>query len=170
MDMMYAAGEAAVLYRGVPSFLRGTELESVSKIMPPLQGWSGSRQQTYAWVTGAFALKQTDHPDETKAWLKWWSENNILMWTEGGCSNLPIRKSYQLNPAIQSDRFLKETVECISYGVVTNTYKVPGMYLEFGQIEGEGIPGNALREVMEGGRNYAQIAKKHEDIMIALTK
>jgi multiple sugar transport system substrate-binding protein len=166
MDKMYVAGEGAIMYRGVPSVVRGTEVEAVSGIMPPLQGWSGDKQQTYAWVTGAFGLKQTDHPEETKAWLKWWSENNIIMWTEGACSNLPIRKSYQQNPAIQGDRFLKETVDSIAFGCVTNTYPVPYMYLEFGQIEGEGIPGDALREVMGGAANYAELAKKYQDAMM----
>ncbi|GHT92941.1 sugar ABC transporter substrate-binding protein [Spirochaetia bacterium] len=170
MDKMYLAGEGAIMYRGVPSVVRGTELEAVSSIMPPLQGPSGTQQQTYAWVNGAFGIKSTKHPEETKAWLKWWTENNILMWTEGGCSNLPMRKSYQQTAAIQNDRFLKETVDAIAYGCVTNTYKVPYMYLEFGQIEGEGIPGNALREVMAGATNYAEIAKKYEDAMVAAIK
>jgi multiple sugar transport system substrate-binding protein len=171
LERMYLAGEGAILYLAVPIFVRGTELEEVSGIMPPLQGWSGDKQQTYAWVTGAFGLKQTEHPEESKAWLKWWFENNIIMWTEGACSNLPIRKSYQQNAAIQRDRFLKETVDSISYGCVTNTYPVPYMYLEFGQIEGEGIPGNALREVMGGAsKNYAEIAKRYQDAMMAVLK
>jgi hypothetical protein len=90
------------------------------------------------------------------------------MWTEGSCANLPIRKSYQQNPAVQGDRFMKEAADAVSYGCVTNTYKVPYMYLEFGQIEGEGIPGDALREVMGGATNYADLAQKYQDAMMAV--
>jgi multiple sugar transport system substrate-binding protein len=136
--------------------------------MPPLQGWSGTKQQAYAWVNGSFGLKQTDHPEETKAWLKWWTENNYILWSEGGISNLPMRKSYQQNLASQGDRFIKETVDAVSYGCMTNAYKVPYMYLEFAQIEGEGIPGNALREVMAGATNYTEIAQKWQDTMMAV--
>jgi multiple sugar transport system substrate-binding protein len=168
LEKMYAAGEGAILYKALPTFLKGTDLEEVSGIMPPLRGWSGTKQQTYAWVTGAFGLNKTRHPEETKAWLKWWSENNITMWTEGECGNLPIRKSYQQHPVLQADRFLKETADSISYGCVTNTYPVPYMYLEYGQIEGEGIPAKALQEVMGGARNYLELARRYQDQMMAV--
>jgi multiple sugar transport system substrate-binding protein len=168
MEKLYLAGEGAIWYGGVPSAVRGTELEAVSSIMPPLQGWSGTQQQAYAWVNGSFGLKQTDHPEETRAYLKWWTENNYILWSEGGISNLPMRKSYQQNLASQGDRFIKETVDAVSYGCMTNAYKVPYMYLEFAQIEGEGIPGNALREVMAGATDYAAVAQKWQDVMMAV--
>jgi multiple sugar transport system substrate-binding protein len=171
VEKMYAAGEGAIAYLGLPSFLNGTEFESVSGIMPPIQGRSGTKQQTYAWVNGAFAFKQTDHPEETKDWLKWWSENNILMWTEQSVGSLPMRKSYQQHPVLQENRFMKEAITILSsYDCQTNTYPVPYMYVEFAQIEGEGIPGDPLREVMGGATNYAAIARKYQDTLMASIK
>jgi multiple sugar transport system substrate-binding protein len=170
IQKMFTAGEGAMIYEGTPTFIRDTDLENKCGIMPPLRGPSGSRQQTYAWITGSHALKQTKHPDETRAWLKWWSENTLSLFTEGRNISMPIRKSHQANPIITSDWMRAAMLDCSAIGCVTNSYPVSNLYLEFAQIEGEGIPANALRRVMEGDTNYAGIAATWNERLAAVFK
>jgi len=170
LQKLYTAGECCMVYLGTPTYIKGTELEDKSGIMGPLQGPSGQKPQTYAWITGSHGLSQTKHPEETRAWLKWWSENTLDLFTRGANTSLPIRTSHQQNSLITSDRLRSEAIACVQVGCVSNAYPVPGLYLEFAQIEGEGIPGEALREVMEGATNYAEIAEKYNKKLEAVFK
>lgn len=165
IQKMYASGEGAILYLGIPNFLRGSEVYDKSGVMPPLQGPSGPRQQTYAWINGAFCFNTTEYPEAAIDFLVYWTKNNKPLFTEGRMNSLPARISLMNDPDIASEWTFKETVDSVAYGCVTNAYPAPRLYPEFAQIEGEGIAGNAIRDVMSGGTDLMGIAAKYDAII-----
>ena len=57
---------------------------------------------TIFWVNNIMVYKQTEHPDEAMAFLKWWSENQLPLWTEGHAGSLPARRAFQEDEYFQS--------------------------------------------------------------------
>ena len=43
---------------------------------------------------GYMVFQQSEHRDEAMAFLKWFSENNASLWSEGGVSAFPVRTSF----------------------------------------------------------------------------
>jgi multiple sugar transport system substrate-binding protein len=64
-------------------------------------------QGTVHWVNNVMIYKQTKHPDETKTFMKWSSENQKPLWTDGHTGGLVVRKSYATDPYFQNDTNLK---------------------------------------------------------------
>ena len=48
-------------------------------------------KSTLAFANNIMIYKQTKNPDATKTFLKWWSENELPLWTQGHCGQLPAR-------------------------------------------------------------------------------
>lgn len=91
-------GDGAILVGG-PGFTAQMDA-SVAKnvgVIPPMTGPHGTKGTLY-WVNNIIVYSATKHPNETKEFLKWWSQNNKPLWTQGGCSPLPIRSSYYQDP------------------------------------------------------------------------
>lgn len=163
VQKLFATGEACMVYEGCPQFVLGTELEDKCAIMGPLQGPSFEKPQTYAWITGAFILADTEHPEEALDFLEWWSQNTKILFTEGRNTSMPARNSFLSDPEIASDWTRLGTIECAKVGCVTNAYPAPSLYPEFSEIEGQGLAGNAIRDIMAGEEDVMSIAEKYNE-------
>ncbi len=87
-------GDAAMLVGG-PGFAAQVD-PNIAKnigIIPPIASPHGNKG-TIFWVNNIIVYAGTKHPNETKAFLQWWSQNNKPLWTHGGCSPIPIRSSF----------------------------------------------------------------------------
>lgn len=162
VERLFASGEGAMVFQSIPSFVRGSDVFDKSGVMPPLQGPSGSKQQTYAWINGAFCFNTTEHPEEAVDFLIYWTQNIKPVYSEGNVVAMPARISLQNDPDIARDWVFQETAAAMAYGCVTNAYPAPNLYPEFAQIEGEDIAGSALTEVMAGGTDLVGIARKYD--------
>lgn len=78
-------GEAAFVLDG-PGLIgqAGDQAENIG-IVPPLKGPHGD-VGTIFWVNNIMVYEQTEHPEETKTFLKWWSKNEGPLWTYGAVS------------------------------------------------------------------------------------
>ncbi len=87
-------GDAAMLVGG-PGFTAQMDANIAKNVsvMPPMAGPHGTKG-TLFWVNNIIVYAGTKHPNETKAFLQWWSQNNKPLWTHGGCSPIPIRSSF----------------------------------------------------------------------------
>lgn len=159
LEKLFSSGEGIMVYGGAPTYVKGTDIEDKCGIMPPLQGPSGDCQKTYAWITGAYAFTQTEHPEETLAFLEWWSQNTRTLFTEGQNKSMPARTSFASDPDIANDWTRTGVFACME-NCVHNAYPAPSLYPEFAQIEGEGLAGNALRDVFAGETDIEAIAEK----------
>lgn len=118
-------------------------------VLPPMEGLHGDKG-TLRWVNNMMIYSATEHPEEAKTFLKWWSENNKLLWTEGHSGQLPARISVAQDPYFQEDPILKQILdEYVPIGKPTGTH-YPSAFPELNEIEGEGVLHTLAQEILLG--------------------
>ena len=169
-EKMYYSGTAAIWFNGSPAGLKDyPDVEKVSAIMPVMKGPSGSSARNYIWMNSIMAYTQTESPDACRSFIKFWIENELPLWTEGGCSQVPSVSSNSSNEYFQNIWYQKQFAELIIPNSVPTCYPAPAAYPAFSQIEGEDYYGKALQAVITGNRDYAAIAQTaHDQIAKAL--
>jgi multiple sugar transport system substrate-binding protein len=73
-------------------------------IIPPIASPHGTKG-TIFWVNNIIVYSATKHPNETKAFLLWWIQNNKPLWTKGGNGPLPILSSFYQDPVFDNPIF-----------------------------------------------------------------
>ena len=168
-EKMYCSGTAAMWFGGPPAVLNDyPEIAEVSGIMEPLAGPSGTAQN-YIWMNAIMAYTQTEEPDACRAFIKYWIENMLVLWTEGQCSQVPSVSAYSEDAYFQEIWYQKEIAEKVIPTAVPTCYPAAALYPAFSQIEGENYPGQALQAVITGRTDYEAIATEaHDKIAKAL--
>ncbi len=90
----FSRGDAAMTINspGSTASMAPSILKDVS-VLPPVKSPNGTTGTLY-WVNNIIVYAATKHPNESKEFLLWWSQNNKPLWTQGGCGPLPIRSSF----------------------------------------------------------------------------
>lgn len=146
-DKLFIKGDSAFMI-GNPDVNR-PELEGKIDVLDPMTGPNGD-QGTVRWVNNLMIYKQTEHPEEAKEFLKWWSENNSPLWTEGHTGNLPARLSTAESDYIQSNPIVKKILEkYVPIGKTTGA-NYPSAFPQLNEIEGEGLFQTLIQEIILG--------------------
>lgn len=99
----FAQGEIAFLFEG-PGFADSLpEMGDKIQAMTPMTGLSGESAAVF-WNGGLMAYTQTEYPEETKAFMRWFIANMKEYCIDGAYSQLPVRQS------ILDDPFYAENV------------------------------------------------------------
>jgi multiple sugar transport system substrate-binding protein len=118
-------------------------------IMEPLLSPRGETG-TIFWVNNIMLYRQTEHPEETKTFLKWWSKNQLPLWTEGRTGQLPVRESFTQNPYFQGEEHRSYIIEnYVPIGQTTATHAA-GIFPELNEVEGEGVMQTLMQDLMQG--------------------
>jgi multiple sugar transport system substrate-binding protein len=126
-------------------------------VMPPLAGPHGDKG-TIFWVNNLMLYKQSQHPNEAKTFMKWWSENQLALWTQGHSSEIPARKSFASNPYFKSNADLNFIIEnWVPLGKTTAT-QASGIFPQLNSIEGEGVLQTLVQDLLQG-KNVAQASQ-----------
>ncbi|MDR1904051.1 MAG: sugar ABC transporter substrate-binding protein [Treponema sp.] len=166
---MYQSGKAAMFFQNVPQITDFPEVNNNSAIMPPMAGPSGIAQY-YTWVNAIQAYSQTEDPDACYLFVKWWLENTLLLWTEGGMTTIPARSSYWSDSVI-ADNWARNQISKLVNSMTTPVYPSPTVYLPFSVIEGEGIPTiGMVKSMIRGEPDYAAIQKEVQEAMLTAWK
>ncbi|MGV3574912.1 MAG: ABC transporter substrate-binding protein [Devosia sp.] len=134
----FIRGEAAFLFNGpgLPD-LAPADVRPNIEIVPPLTGPHGDKG-TYRSVNNIMIYNQTQHPAETMAFMKWWSGNQLPLWTEGHNGNLPARNSiaadayFQDNPNV---KYIQDNYLPIGKPLGGNA---PGSFPQLNAVDGDG--------------------------------
>ena len=168
LELLYATGEVAIFWGNPPYWLLGTDLYYNSGVMPPLRGPSAAAGRggvNYFWINGIQGYNTTDHPDETRAVIRWWAENTLELFVEGNAGPMPVRASHFEHPFYAAGwirpGFYYHTVS-VGNPVV---WPAPSLFPAFLQIEGENLPGNVLRGILTG-QDILTIATQQNDLII----
>lgn len=164
----FGQGDAAIIIKnpGFPAQL--PELKDKIGLMDPLTGPHGEKGTIY-WVNNLMLYKQSKHPEEAKQFLKWWSQNNKALWTQGHVSQLPVRKSFTEDPYFKDDPERKEILEkWIPIGKTT-AYPYPSVFPELNEIEGEGVMQTLTQEIMLG-KDPKSIMEKADQTIKSIMK
>ena len=155
---VFLQGNAAFFLDGPGLVDRAGDQADNIAIMPPLEGPHGD-EGTIRWVNNIMMYEQCEHPEEAKTFLKWWSENELPLWTQGNVGNLPVRVSFAQDPYIQENPTRSYVFEnYIPIGKTTG-YPVQGIFPALNEIEGEGVMQTLVQDLLRGNDFQATLDK-----------
>lgn len=101
---MFLQGNAAMIVNSVGF---GSQIQRLNDgfssnvaLMPMPQGPSAKKPALATAINAYMVYSQTKHPEEAKAFIKWWSENNLVLWTgPAKCGSPPARLSFLNDPS-----------------------------------------------------------------------
>jgi multiple sugar transport system substrate-binding protein len=126
----------------------GDAAEHVTQI-PPLQGPHGD-YGTINFVNNIMVYKQSENPQAALTFLRWWAENQIPLWTEGGVGAIPARKGFLEHEFFQSNEDLIYAAE--NYVPISKTMSAPvgGTFPALNTIDGDGFLRSLAEQLWQG--------------------
>ncbi len=142
-------GEAAFMLDGPGAIAQAGDAAGKIGIVEPLVGKHGDKG-TIFWVNNIMIYQQTQHPDEVKTFLKWWSKNQTPLWSKGKCGQIPARKSISADAYFTNNQPLSYVIaNYIPTGKTTAT-NASGIFPALNDLEGEGVMQSFARSFGEG--------------------
>ncbi len=130
-------------------------------VLPPIEGWSGDAFAALN-TNAIMAYSQTEYPEEAKYFIKWWSENNLELWTKGKMGPLPARYSYYEDPFFKNNRFKAFFGNVIIPNAVPQTYPYPHAVPAMNAIEGQGFHRIIVQEAYTTDKDSKTILEEIE--------
>ncbi|KQT01677.1 ABC transporter substrate-binding protein [Rhizobium sp. Leaf391] len=144
----YSGG--AAFYLGSPGTASGA---GASKdqigVVPPLTS-TGGEKGTINWVNNIMVYKQTEHPKETLRFLRWWSENQKVLWTEGNAGGIPARQSFQEDPFFSNNAQLNEVIKTYLPVAKPLSATAGGTFPQLNEVEGDGFLTTLVQKIWQG--------------------
>ena len=142
-------GEAAFMLDGPGAIAQAGEVGAKIGIVPPMTGPSGDKG-TIFWVNNMMVYEQTEHPEEVKTFLKWWLANNLPLWSEGHCGQIPARKSISSNEYFTANEPVNYVIaNYVPVGKTTATH-ASGIFPALNDVEGEGVMQSFVQQLWQG--------------------
>jgi len=164
---IYFDGKAAMMYEGTSVLLlKYPDVAAKSGILPVFKGPSGDLKCTTTFVNPLMVFKQTKSVDAAKAFAKYYTENNLSLWTSSSMSQFPVRKSFLADAFFQSNWIVKDIAsKVIPYGRPGGVYPLKSEFPGWGAINGEAYMRLALQQVLtdKDKADLPAIAKANND-------
>jgi multiple sugar transport system substrate-binding protein len=159
-------GDAAFILDTPSIYNRAGAPSSDIALLPPLKGPHGDLG-TIFWVNNIMMYSQTQHPKETEEFMQWWSQNELPLWTQGHCGQIPARTSFVKAAAAGDARYQYIVDKYLPVGKTTATY-YQGIFPELSDIEGEGVMQTMAQQIWQGNdpaQSMSQAEATMKDIM-----
>jgi multiple sugar transport system substrate-binding protein len=164
----FLQGDAAIMLDGPGLIDQFPEQADKIGIIPPITSPHGD-SGTIFWVNNIMLYRQSRHPDETKTFLKWWSQNQLPLWTEGSTGQLPVRESFAQNDYFQEAESRAYIIEnYIPIGRTTATH-APGIFPELNEVEGEGVMHTLVQDLLQG-KDLMESVRKADNRMRSIVR
>lgn len=162
----FTQGDAAIFITNPGFETRAPDIADKIGILEPLAGPHGDTG-TIAWVNNIMLYTQSEHPDEAKTFLNWWSENLTPLWTEGHLTQLPVRKSIAADPYFTENPNLSLIIEkWVPVARTTGTH-FEGIFPALNEVEGEGVMQTLVQDLLQG-KDVNESMQKAEERMIQI--
>ncbi|NLS01718.1 sugar ABC transporter substrate-binding protein [Rhizobium sp. P38BS-XIX] len=144
----FLKGEGAFVLDGPNTYKGAGAATDDIAVLPPLKGPHGDLG-TIFWVNNIMMYKQTKNPEAAETFMRWWSQHQLPLWTEGHTSQIPARQSF-IKDAVAGDKTYQYVVDhYIPIGKTTATaYK--GIFPQLSEIEGEGVLQTLTQQIFQG--------------------
>lgn len=126
------------------------------EVMDPLESPAGIATDP-ASTNGLILYSDSQHQEEAKTFIKWWSDNSISLWSEGNMGAFPARTSLMEDEFFQNDRLRKEIVDKVMPTVTVINYPVGAARAEMDIFDGEYFYRDALQSALTTDRDAADI-------------
>lgn len=173
IQKLYASGKVAMVWGPNPSYLEVDypDIQAVTDLMEAPIGPSGKAPKNLVWINPIIGFKQTKHPEETKAFIKFWAENNLTVYVDGKTGPLPVRKSFLNDPYFTSAWLPVKIVERNLLNTASSpVYPAANLYPEIADIEGNNYVGEALQRVLLGETDFDLIAAEQNAKIVEALK
>jgi multiple sugar transport system substrate-binding protein len=145
----FAQGKSAMILWNPGMSIRLPNLADKIGVVQPLAGPHGDHATIY-WVNNIMLYQQSKHPNEAKAFLEWWSEHELALWTKGKVSQLPVRASFAKDDYFQSNAEIKFILDnYVPIGETTAAHAT-SIFPELNEIEGEGVMQTLIQNLLQG--------------------
>jgi multiple sugar transport system substrate-binding protein len=142
-------GEAAFMLDGPGAIAQAGDAADKIGIVEPLAGKHGDKA-TIFWVNNIMIYQQTQHPDEVKTFLKWWSKNQTPLWSKGKCGQIPARKSISADAYFTNNQPLSYVIASYIPTGKTTATNASGIFPALNDLEGEGVMQSFAQELWQG--------------------
>lgn len=143
----FLKGDAAFLLNS-PGLRARAGTENL-EMLPPIAGPHGDKG-TIFWANNVMVYKQSKNPAEALTFLKWWSVNQLPLWTEGHACCMPARNSFLQDPYFQNNADVKFTIENYLPIAKTLSASVGGTFPQLNTIEGDGFLFSLSQKIWQG--------------------
>ncbi|WP_077534163.1 ABC transporter substrate-binding protein [Massiliimalia massiliensis] len=160
---MMNTGETAVILTNAPTWV-AEDMQDKIGVMNPVKGPSVEEPYIASAFQAYHAFNQTENPEETLAVLKWWYENNDILYTEGGNGCIPIRASQQ--EKVMTSELVREyaNVWLNAENSYPNIYPVQSFYPFHTTMDAEGTGAKPLNALLAGDDYQATIDQVCDEI------
>lgn len=129
------------------------------EVMDPLTSPAGLATNP-ASTNGLILYSDSKHQEEAKIFMKWWSDNSLVLWSEGNMGAFPARVSLMENDFFKNDRLRNEVAEKIMPTVTVINYPVGSARAEMDIFDGEYFFRDALQGVLASDQEPEEILKE----------
>lgn len=157
----FGQGDAAMMISNPGLEGRLPEIADKIGILSPIASPHGDTG-TIAWVNNIMLYTQSEHPEEAKTFLTWWSENLLPLWTEGHLTQLPVRQSIADDAYFTENPNLKLILdEWVPVAKTTGTH-FDGIFPALNEVEGEGVMQTLVQDLLQGKDVNESMTKAEE--------
>lgn len=145
----FLAGKAAFLLANPNTGAGAGDQADKIGIVPPLAGPHGDKG-TIAWVNNIMIYKQTQHPAEAEAFLRWWSVHELPLFTEGHAVLLPARLSFQRDKFFVDEPHIRQVIELYVPVAKSMASVATGTFPQLNEIDGDGFLMSMVQQIWQG--------------------
>ncbi len=173
---MFLQGKAAMVIDsigfGTQIQAQGDEFVEKVGIIDFPQGPSASEPAMATAMNAYMVYSSTEYPEESKEFIKWWSENNLSLWTgKAQCGSPPARLSFLNDETYTSNElnpFMGEMVETWVPVMKHTMYPATAANLVQNTLDGERWWRDVSQAVLVGEKSTADILQEKQKAAEAL--
>lgn len=166
-ERLFLAGGAVMYHMGPLNLDDFPELYENTAVLPIMLGPSSDTPRACAWPNAIQAYSQTDDPEAALIFVRWWLENQLVLFTEGGV-RFPVRDSWMQDPFFMEHWQPRELSEMIMPYTVSVVWPAPNPYLEFATIDAEASLGIALQRAVAADPDFDAIMQEIQDYLLGV--
>ncbi len=163
----FYAGKSAFYYSNpTAADGAGAEKDKIG-VLPPMASSSGEKG-TINWVNNIMIYKQSKHPEEAMTFLRWWSDHQLVLWSEGKAGGIPARASFQKDPFFVENEQVKFVIENYLPIAKPMSASKGGTFPQLNEVDGDGFLMSLVQKIWQGqpAQEAVQAAQDHlQEIM-----
>lgn len=144
----FERGDAAFIV-DIPSRFAKSPAAGSIRMLPPLKSPDGEIGALY-FVNNIMVYSDTQHPEAALKFVRWWSENNLPLWTEGAAGQIPVRASLLEDDHFPEGGDARVAVTQYSDALKTFGSKADGAFPALNSVDGDGFLRTLIQDVLSG--------------------
>lgn len=161
---MFAADECAIIISNMERIIE-PELYGTKYGILTAPVWNEEDpSRNIAYINPMVVFSQTEYPEECKEFVKWWVENNAILFSEGEANFSPVKSTNETAEMLENARS-KMILENVFDNVAYYVYPAEHLYSAAVTIGGENHMGHLFTELLMNQTPVDELADKYQAIL-----